>query len=61
LEAYINSLKSKLSQENEEVEKIIRFYENVLYPTPKSRALEMKQISTSSLISTRLTKIIGKP
>ncbi|CAK70650.1 unnamed protein product (macronuclear) [Paramecium tetraurelia] len=60
LDNFINKLKSNLSKENEEVEKIIRFYENVLYPTPKSRALEMKQISTSSLISTKLTKILGK-
>ncbi|CAD8191873.1 unnamed protein product [Paramecium pentaurelia] len=60
LDNFINKLKSNLSKENEEIEKIIRFYENVLYPTPKSRALEMKQISTSSLISTKLTKILGK-
>ncbi|CAD8124028.1 unnamed protein product [Paramecium sonneborni] len=45
LQTYIENMHSQLSQKTDDVEKIIKFYDQIQYPTPKSRAFESKTFS----------------
>lgn len=58
LEEYIQGLKRHLSPHNDPLEKIIKFYEDVSYPTPRSRALEFQQMYSSNFIGNQLNKIL---
>ncbi|CAK69135.1 unnamed protein product (macronuclear) [Paramecium tetraurelia] len=45
LQNYIENMHNQLSQKTDDVKKIIKFYDQIQYPTPKSRAFESKTLS----------------